>query len=103
MKTQILKYALIAVFGVLLLGCTKDFKKINTNPNASADAPITNVLAYCIRYTCSTYFDAWADMNEPSTYGGHLARNNILMKPVMFSVPEWYRTIGIICISRSIM
>ncbi len=78
MKTQILKYALIAVFGVLLLGCTKDFKKINTNPNASADAPITNVLAYCIRYTCSTYFDAWADMNEPSTYGGHLAKKQYI-------------------------
>lgn len=78
MKTQILKFSVIAVFGVLLMGCTKDFDEINTNPNASADAPITNVLAYCIRYTCDTYFDPWADMNEPSTYAGHLAKKQYI-------------------------
>jgi hypothetical protein len=78
MKTKMIKLSVIAVFGVLLMGCTKDFDEINTNPNASADAPITNVLAYCIRYTCDTYFDAWADMNEPSTYGGHLAKKQYI-------------------------
>jgi len=45
MKTQILKLSVIAVFGVLLMGCTKDFKEINTDPNRSADVPITNILA----------------------------------------------------------
>ncbi|MDD3101170.1 MAG: SusD/RagB family nutrient-binding outer membrane lipoprotein, partial [Bacteroidales bacterium] len=78
MKTKMIKLSVIAVFGVLLMGCTKDFDEINTNPNASADAPITNILAYSIRYTCDTYFDAWADMNEPSTYGGHLAKKQYI-------------------------
>lgn len=78
MKTQILKLSVIAVFGVLLMGCTKDFKEINTDPNRSADVPITNILAYCIRNTCSTHFDPWADMNEPSTYGGHLAKKQYI-------------------------
>jgi hypothetical protein len=78
MKTKMIKLSVIAVFFVLLMGCTKDFDKINTNPKASADAPITNILAYCIRYTCSTYFDAWEDMNEPSTYGGHLAKKQYI-------------------------
>lgn len=41
MKTKMIKLSVIAVFGVLLMGCTKDFDEINTNPNASADAPIT--------------------------------------------------------------
>ena len=51
MKTKLYRIIVIAVFGVLLMGCTKDFEKINTDPNAAADVPIANVFAYCIRYT----------------------------------------------------
>ncbi len=60
------------------MGCTKDFQEINTDPDAYANAPITNVLAFCIRYSCDNMFDPWADMNEPSTYGGHLAKKQYI-------------------------
>ena len=78
MKNTILNISICAVLGVMLLGCTKDFKEINTNPNAYATAPLTNILAYSIRYACDNMFDPWADMNEPSTYAGHLAKQQYI-------------------------
>lgn len=78
MKKYLYRLSAIALLGVILMGCTKDFEEINTDPDAYADAPITNVLAFCIRYTCDNMFDPWADMNEPSTYGGHLAKKQYI-------------------------
>ncbi|MEX6690144.1 SusD/RagB family nutrient-binding outer membrane lipoprotein [Danxiaibacter flavus] len=55
-------------------GCTKDFTQINTNPDKPVVAPTTNVFAYVVEDFAATYFDAWGDMNEPETYGGHLGK-----------------------------
>lgn len=75
MKKYILRfvvYTLITVFA--LVSCTDKFGEVNTDPDRAKDAPATNVLAFTLRYFGSTFFDVWADMNEPSTYGGYLAK-----------------------------
>lgn len=46
---NIFKYSLLALaVGLLMPSCTKDFEEINTDPDAYATAPITNMLGYCI-------------------------------------------------------
>ena len=67
-------FALLFLSTLLITGCTDEFEEINTDPDRAKDAPATNVLAFVLRYHSDTYFDAWNNMNEPSTYGGHLAK-----------------------------
>lgn len=75
MKKYILKLGVLIFLSVLTISsCTESFEDINTDPDRAKDAPATNVMAYVIRYYGSTFFDAWADMNEPSTYAGYLAK-----------------------------
>lgn len=66
------------LFGVaglaLTQACTKDFEAINTNPNQPVEAPMTNVLAYVLQDFSANFYDAWGNMNEPSTYSGHLGK-----------------------------
>ncbi len=71
-KIKILAVALITT--ILMIGCTKDFGDINTDPDRAKDAPATNVLAFVIRYHSDTFYDAWNNLNEPSTYGGQIAK-----------------------------
>lgn len=54
--------------------CTKDFDRINANPNEPTEAPMTNVLAYVLQDFSANFYNAWGDMNEPSTYSGHLGK-----------------------------
>lgn len=54
--------------------CTDDFEEINTNPNSPVQAPITNVLGYVMVDFANYYFAPLGDMNEPSTYSGHLGK-----------------------------
>ena len=74
MKRNIVKTALLASWAFLSVGCTDSFEDVNTDPDSTAEAPLTNVLAYTLQRTSSTLFDAWNDLNEPSTYGGHVAK-----------------------------
>jgi len=75
MKRYIGKIFAITFIALLFtVSCTDKFAEINTDPNRAKDAPATNVLAFVLRYHSSTFHDAWNDMNEPSTYGGHLAK-----------------------------
>lgn len=76
MKKYIYKLSLFALLTSVLfiVGCTDSFSDVNTDPDRSPEAPLTNILAYSIRYTSSTLFDPWNDMNEPSTYGAHLTK-----------------------------
>lgn len=76
MKINIFKKTAIASLATLFLstGCTSSFEEVNTDPDRTSEAPITNILAYTIRYSSTTLFDPWNDMNEPSTYGGHLTK-----------------------------
>lgn len=79
MKKVMKKYfrRIFAVTFITILfasGCTDRFAEINTDPDRAKDAPATNVLAFVIRYYSTTMFDAWNDLNEPSTYAGYLAK-----------------------------
>jgi hypothetical protein len=75
MKKYILKLGVLIFLSVLIISsCTESFEEVNTDPDRAKDAPATNVMAFVIRYYSSTFYDAWADMNEPSTYAGYLAK-----------------------------
>lgn len=75
MKKYILKFSVLTFLSIIIfVSCTKEFVTINTDPDRAKDAPATNVMAFTIRYFGSTFFDVWADMNEPSTYAGYLAK-----------------------------
>ena len=75
MKRYIGKIFAVAFIAALFItGCTDRFEEINTDPDRAKDAPATNVLAFVLRYHASQFHDPWNDMNEPSTYGGHLAK-----------------------------
>lgn len=77
MRRKIFSLTAIAAIATMLggvTGCTDSFEKVNTDPDRTSEAPITNILAYSIRYATDNLFDPWNDMNEPSTYGGHLAK-----------------------------
>ncbi len=67
-------FAFVILAALLIPGCTEEFEEINTDPDRAKDAPATNVLAFVIRYHSDTYYDVWNNMNEPSTYGGHVAK-----------------------------
>lgn len=74
MKKYITRFSLLFLSILFLAGCTDRFEEINTDPDRAKDAPATNVLAYVLTYWPDNLNDVWADMNEPSTYGGHLAK-----------------------------
>jgi hypothetical protein len=75
MKKYILKLGVLIFLSVLIISsCTESFEEVNTDPDRAKDAPATNVMAFVIRYYSSTFYDAWAEMNEPSTYAGYLAK-----------------------------
>lgn len=63
-----------AVLLLTVAGCTKNFMEINTNPNSPVEAPASNVLAWVIRDHGSNIYNSWGDMDEPSTYAGHVAK-----------------------------
>ena len=69
---KILSLSLLMAF--LFVGCTDDFEEINTDPDSAKDAPATNVLAYVLTHHANNFYDAWANMNEPSTFGAHITK-----------------------------
>lgn len=75
MKKIIINLCVLFLFlATATTSCTADFEKINTDPDRAKDAPATNVLAFVLRYWPNNMNDVWSDMNEPSTYGGHIAK-----------------------------
>lgn len=76
MKLYIYKIVTLLMLTGMLFGtaCTDSFEDVNKDPDRAADVPLTNTLAYFLRYSSDVLFDPWNDMNEPSTYGGHLAK-----------------------------
>lgn len=74
MKKYILKISVLFFLISVAISCTKKFEEINTDPDRAKDAPATNILAYVLRFWADNMNDVWADMNEPSTYAGYLAK-----------------------------
>lgn len=70
------QYILILMLGLMIIqtACTKDFEEINTNPNNPTDAPSINIIANVVRLHTQGYYDAWGDMNEPSSWANHLGK-----------------------------
>lgn len=60
MKTRHHISAALAALALLASGCTDDFDKINTDPDAYADAPVTNMLAY----TLESMAEQWGSQKE---------------------------------------
>lgn len=61
--------------GLLFFGaCTKNWEDMNVDPNNPTEVPATNLLAQSIRYFGDTHYDAWFNMNNTSTYAGHLGK-----------------------------
>jgi hypothetical protein len=71
-----IQHIIILMLGLILLptACTKDFEEINTDPNNPTDAPSINIIANVIRYHTQNLYNAWGDMNEPSSYANHLGK-----------------------------
>src|SRR6056297_3186930 len=59
---------------IFFSSCTEDWEELNTDPNNPTEVPATNLLAQAIGYFGDTYYDAWFNMNNISTYAGHLGK-----------------------------
>lgn len=67
-------FSLLIVGLIMLTACTDDWEEMNTDPNNPTKVPATNLLAQSIRYFGDNYYDAWFNMNNVSTYAGHLGK-----------------------------
>ena len=67
---NILKYTLLASSLVLAFACTKDFEKINTDPDAYTTAPATNQLALVLTQTANQI----ADITGPNIWAGYMSK-----------------------------
>lgn len=78
MKNIFKNIVVVSSVAFALSSCTKNFEEINTDPNSPTTAPITTLLSYGIMNHASAFYDPWGDMNEPSTYSGHLAKHSYI-------------------------
>ena len=67
---NILKYSILASFLALALACTKDFEKINTDPDAYSTVPTTNMLAYVLSQTAVQI----GDITGPTIWAGYMCK-----------------------------
>ena len=70
-----LKIKIVIPVALMLLSwsCTKDYIKMNTNPNAATVVPATNVLGTSILNSCYTLFGERLDIYYTGTYAGQTA------------------------------
>ena len=73
---QFFKYIALPAIVLSLLGCTRSFEEVNTDPdNPSASmAPLINVLTYSERYASENLFNEWFDINESCGFSGQIAK-----------------------------
>lgn len=57
---------------LLLISCTENFEKINTNPNNSESAPLINVFSYAIEEIASLYGET--EMKYPAAFTGYVTK-----------------------------
>ena len=72
------KYSLIvtALGLLMLIGCEKDFDKINTNPNESTEAATPALLSQAIRDFAYGDFDVWYAGRQSSVASQHFSQRN---------------------------
>jgi len=56
---------------LVLSGCTKSFERINTDPDALPDVPVTNMLANVLRNTASSF---GGDVDGYGTFAGYIVK-----------------------------
>jgi len=78
MKNKLIYTLILGIFVTSFAACTKDFEAINTNPNNPTEAPLPTLLAFSLRDHAAEFYNTWGDMNEPSTYAGHLAKHSYI-------------------------
>ncbi len=73
---KIKTYLLIPFLALYFAGCTGSFETINTDPDGAIneEVPVTNNLAFVIRYASENLFDDWFDLNESCGFGGHISK-----------------------------
>lgn len=72
MKTRILKWLSLSLIASLLItGCTHSFDEINTDPDALAIVPSTNILADVLRATATQH---GGDMDGYGTFAGYIVK-----------------------------
>ncbi len=62
-----------AAFLLLVSGCTKDFEKMNVNPNAATAVPATNVFGQALINTAGILFGERLDVYYAGTWAGQTA------------------------------
>ena len=67
---NMLKYSVLASVLVLAFACTKDFEKINTDPDAYTSVPTTNMLAYVLSQTAVQI----GDITGPTIWAGYMSK-----------------------------
>lgn len=70
------KWLLLISTVAIFVSCTKDFDKVNTNPNAASTAPATNILASGIVSAASTLFGTRLDIYYAGSYAGMTAASS---------------------------
>ena len=71
MKKIYIKIAAFALFAAIITACTGKFEEINTDPDAYATAPFTNMLGNVLRNTAETM---GGDMDGYGTFAGYISK-----------------------------
>lgn len=77
MKTNILKYILgLVVLVVMAVGCTKEFDKINTDPNKPKEVPTVNLISTAEKSLTDDIFDEWFSGRQGLLWSQFWAQRN---------------------------
>ena len=77
MKTNILKYTLgFLVLFLMVAGCSKDFEKINTDPNRPKEVPTVNLISTGQKSLTDDIFDEWFSGRQGLLWAQFWAQRN---------------------------
>ena len=77
MKTKILKYTLgFLVLMAMVVGCTKDFDEINTNPNRPKEVPTVNLISTGQKSLTDDIYDEWFSGRQGLLWSQFWAQRN---------------------------
>ena len=85
MKTIIrISFGLFLV--LFMIGCTKNFDKINENPNLPAEVTTPTLLTASMKGLCDDIYDEWWGGRQSMLYAQYWVRATTLLRIVMPSV-----------------